>query len=67
MLHMALAMKLLCPSADDLKRGGIHVSQAIGLEKTVMNPMQAEHELTKTYEAIRFYYLYALLAKSKRF
>jgi len=35
-----LARTLLSPSAEDLQEVGVHVSQAIGLEKAV-NPAQA--------------------------
>ena len=41
---IALARTLLSPSAQDLKEGRIHVSQAIGLEKTV-NPVEAKSKL----------------------
>ena len=40
---IALARTLLSPSAEDL-HGGVHVSQAIGLEK-VINPIQAKSKL----------------------
>jgi hypothetical protein len=42
---IALARTLLYPSAEDLQEGGIHVSQAIRLEKAV-NPMEAKSKLT---------------------
>jgi hypothetical protein len=42
---IALAWRLLSPSAEDLQEGGIHVSQAIGLDKAV-NPVQAKSKLT---------------------
>ena len=42
---IALARTLLSPTAEDLKEGGIHVSQAIGLDKAV-NPIQAKSKLT---------------------
>mmetsp|Transcript_3083 Transcript_3083/g.4740 ORF Transcript_3083/g.4740 Transcript_3083/m.4740 type:complete len:162 (-) Transcript_3083:63-548(-) len=38
-----LARTLLAPSAEHLKEGDVHVSQAIGLEKLV-NPIQAKKE-----------------------
>ena len=38
-----LARTLLAPSAEHLKEGDVHVSQAIGLEKLV-NPIQAKSE-----------------------
>ena len=41
---IALARTLLSPSAEDLHEGGIHVSQAIGLEKTA-NPVEAKSKL----------------------
>jgi len=34
---ITLARTLLSPSAEDLREGGVHVSQVIGLEKAV-NP-----------------------------
>jgi hypothetical protein len=37
---ITLARTLLSPSAEDLREGGVHVSQVIGLEKAV-NPTQA--------------------------
>jgi hypothetical protein len=37
---ITLARTLLSASAEDLKEGGVHVSQAIGLERKV-NPTQA--------------------------
>eukprot|EP00984_Skeletonema_dohrnii_P026201 scaffold15512_cov90-Skeletonema_dohrnii-CCMP3373.AAC.2 len=40
---IALARILLAPSAEHLKEGGVHVSQAIGLEKLV-NPIQAKKD-----------------------
>eukprot|EP00985_Skeletonema_marinoi_P024066 scaffold16477_cov83-Skeletonema_marinoi.AAC.1 len=40
---IALARILLAPSAEHLKEGGVHVSQAIGLEK-LLNPIQAKSE-----------------------
>ena len=42
---ISLARTLLSPTAEDLKEGGIHVSQAIGLDKAV-NPIQAKSKLT---------------------
>jgi hypothetical protein len=41
---IALARTLLSPSAEDLQEGGIHVGQAIGLEKAV-NPVEAKSKL----------------------
>jgi hypothetical protein len=40
---IALTRILLAPSSEHLKEGGVHVSQAIGLEKLV-NPSQAKSE-----------------------
>jgi hypothetical protein len=42
---IALARTLLSPSAEDLKEGGIHVSQANGLDNAV-NPIEAKSKLT---------------------
>jgi hypothetical protein len=42
---IALARTLLSPSDEDLKEGGIHVRQAIGLEKAA-NPIEAQSKLT---------------------
>jgi hypothetical protein len=42
---IALARTLLSPSTEDLQEGGVHVSQAIGLEKAV-NPIEAKSKLT---------------------
>jgi hypothetical protein len=42
---ISLARTLLFPTAEDLKGGGVHVSQAIGLEKAV-NPIEAKSKLT---------------------
>jgi hypothetical protein len=41
---IALARTLLFPTAEDLKEGGIHVSQAIGLDNAV-NPIEAKSKL----------------------
>jgi len=38
---ISLARTLLSPTAEDLKGEGVHVSQAIGLEKAV-NPIEAK-------------------------
>jgi hypothetical protein len=43
---IALARALLSPTAEDLEEGGIHVSQAIGLDKAV-NPIEAKSKLTR--------------------
>jgi hypothetical protein len=44
----ALARTLLFPSAKDLEEGGIHVSQAVGLDKHV-NPIERRSEYLTTY------------------
>jgi hypothetical protein len=55
---IALARTLLPPSAEDLHEGGVHVSQAIGLEK-VINPIQAKSKLWHSH--------LCTLATSKKF
>ena len=40
-IAITLRRKLLAPSAEDLREGGLHVSQAVGLEKLI-NPIQAK-------------------------
>jgi hypothetical protein len=49
---ITLARTLLSPSAEDLREGGVHVSQVIGLEKAV-NPTQARGK-SKVADSVSF-------------